>query len=136
MITKDTKSKSISIEDGSLQRMLQAGADIAGGLTGSVIGMILAGHAGVVAGGVAGPTISHTLQKIGREVAGRLLGKREEKRVGAVLTFAAQKVEDNMASGRQVRNDGFFDEQPDGRSAADEIAEGVLMNSQRANEER
>ena len=85
---------------------------------------------------MAGPTISHTLQKIGREISTRLLGKREEKRIGAALVFAARKIEANRAAGQTVRTDGFFTEQPDGRSPADEIAEGVLMVVQREHEER
>lgn len=123
-------------DDESLSHLIQAGADIAGGATGAAVGLLIAGPVGAVAGGMAGPTISHTLQKIGREISTRLLGKREETRIGAALVFAARKIEANRTAGQSVRTDGFFIEQPDGRSPADEIAEGVLMVVQREHEER
>lgn len=120
----------------SINHLIQAGADIAGGATGAAVGLLLAGPAGAVAGGMAGPTISHTLQKIGREISARLLGKREEKRIGAALAFAARKIDANRAAGQSIRTDGFFTEEADGRSPADEVAEGVLMVVQREHEER
>jgi hypothetical protein len=125
-----------SKDNESLTHLRQAGADIAGGATGAAVGLLIAGPVGAVAGGLAGPSISHTLQKIGREISKRLLGKREEKRIGAALVFAARKIEANRAAGQPLRTDGFFIEQPDGRSPADEITEGVLMVVQREHEER
>ena len=129
-------SDSHTTEQESINHLIQAGADIAGGATGAAVGLLLAGPVGAVAGAMAGPTLSHTLQKIGREISTRLLGKREEKRIGAALVFAARKIEANRTAGKAVRTDGFFTDQPDGRSPADEIAEGVLMVVQREHEER
>src|ERR1039458_9007779 len=94
-----------STDQASLDHLIQAGADIAGGATGAAVGLLLAGPVGAVAGGMAGPTISHTLQRIGREISTRLLGKREEKRIGAALVFAARKIEANLAAGQAVRTD-------------------------------
>lgn len=123
-------------ERDSLSHLIQAGADIAGGLTGAAVGLLVAGPVGAIAGGAAGPSISHTLQKIGREISARVLGRREEKRVGAALLFAARKIDQNRAAGQQLRTDDFFVEQPDGRSPADEVVEGVLIAVQREHEER
>ena len=119
-----------------LTHLIQAGSDIAGGITGAAVGLLVAGPVGAIAGGIAGTSISHTLQKIGRETSARVLGRREEKRVGGALLFAARKIEANRAAGQALRTDGFFAEQPDGRSPADEVVEGVLMVVQREHEER
>jgi outer membrane lipoprotein SlyB len=72
MDDSDPESK----DNESLTHLIQAGADIAGGATGAAVGLLIAGPVGAVAGGLAGPSISHTLQKIGREISKRLLGKR------------------------------------------------------------
>ncbi len=65
-----------------------------------------------------------------------MLGKREEVRVGAVLAFAGEKIREKMENGEQVRQDGFFEEQPDDRSDAEEIFEGVLLAAQREHQEK
>lgn len=123
-------------EQESLNRVLEAGSDIVGGVAAAAIALLVPGPAGAIVAGAAGPGLSHVLEKVGREISTRTLGKREAKRVGAALLFAAAKVEANRSAGQQVRTDGFFAEQPDGRSSADEITEGVLMAAQREYEER
>lgn len=128
--------KDSSKDKEALTNLIQAGADIVGSTAGAAIGLLVAGPMGAIAGAAAAPSVSHTLQKIGREVSKRLLGKREEKRIGAALIFAANKIQSNIAAGQHLREDGFFTEQPDGRSPADEIAEGILMVVQREHEER
>ncbi len=85
---------------------------------------------------MVGPTISYVLQKVGAELSERSFGKREERRVGTAVVHAILKVNVLRESGRRIRRDGFFDEQPDGRSSADEIVEGLLTVSQREYEER
>jgi hypothetical protein len=53
-----------------------------------------------------------------------------------VLVLAAEEILERLDNGQQLRDDGFFDRKADGRSAADEIAKGVLRAAQDAYEER
>jgi hypothetical protein len=123
-------------QEDSLVRFFKASADVAGNMIGVAAGALCEPPTGAIVGAMVGPTISHVLQKIGAELSERRLGKREEKRVGTVFVHAIRKVDINLRTGKRIRRDGFFDEQPDGRSAADEIVEGVLTVSQREYEER
>jgi hypothetical protein len=66
----------------------------------------------------------------------RRLGHRERVRVGAALSFAVNAYEERLQAGNELRQDGFFERQPGGRSAGEEVAEAVVLASQRAFEER
>jgi hypothetical protein len=70
------------------------------------------------------------------EIRHRILGPREEKRVGATLAFAADRIRERLEAGDEVRTDGFFDAGDGGRSSGDEVAEGVLIIAQREAQER
>lgn len=64
-----------------------------------------------------------------------MLGPREQVRIGATVAFAVAKIQDNLATGLAVRDDEFFRASSGARSAADEIAEGVILAAQREPEE-
>lgn len=119
-----------------LKHVLQLGSEMIGGLAAAGIGFAHPGMEGALIGGLAGPVISHTFEKVGTEISARLIGPREEKRVGAVLLYAVQKAQANTEAGKKIRDDGFFEEQIDGRSAADEIVEGTVFVCQREYQER
>ncbi len=123
-------------EQAPLDDLISIGSDIAGGAAGAAIGFFAAGPVGAVTGGAAGPIVTHTFRKLAVELKQRWLGRREEIRIGATVAFAAAKIRENIANGQQVRQDAFFQEQPGDRSAAEEIAEGVLLAAQREHQER
>jgi hypothetical protein len=82
--------------------------------------------------GIAAATsISYTLQKVGNDFAQRYLSPREQERVGATIIIARTKVNDLIHNGLSLRQDDFFDDKPNERSAAKEIVEGVLLVAQR-----
>lgn len=116
--------------------LIGLGSEVAGSVAGAAVGLFSAGPAGAVAGAALGPMIAHTFKKIGGEVRRRLLSHQEEVRAGAALAFAVQKVRENVDSGQQVRDDGFFQAAANDRSAADEIVEGALVAAQREHEEK
>lgn len=118
------------------RELIGAGADIAGGIAGAAIGIVVAGPAGALAGAAGGPAAAHTLRKVATELARRVLGRREEVRVGATIAYAATKIEANLNDGLCLRDDDFFDDSTRDRSAAEEIAEGVVLAAQREHEER
>lgn len=75
-------------------------------------------------------------QRIGTEMAGRWLAPREQARVGGVIALSAEVLRQKLDQGRTLRNDGFFDTPPNGRSDAEEVIEGVLRSAQTEYEER
>ena len=116
--------------------LLTAGSEVAGGVAGAAIGLIAAGPAGGLVGGGVGPLITYALKKLGNEVHQRMLAPREQQRIGGVIAFAIQRIKEKLDAGESIRTDGFFDSQPDSRSAADEVYEGVILAAQREHEEK
>lgn len=66
----------------------------------------------------------------------RMLGRREKVRVGAVVVYCYEKFQENINAGQQPRQDGFFDDAPNDRSADKEIFEGVMLVAQREPQEK
>jgi hypothetical protein len=123
-------------EEEQTVELIRTGSDVAGAAVGATIGLVIGGPPGVIAGSASGPAIARVFRYVGAEFKNRVLGRREEVRVGAVLAFAGKKIRDNLEAGKQVRQDGFFTEQPDDRSDAEEIFEGVLLAAQREHQEK
>ncbi len=111
--------------------LLGAGASAA---ISSTLGMI--GPEGAAIGGMVGKGIEIALNKVGQDISERHLSTREKVRLGAVLVIAAEEIRNRRASGENLREDGFFDEKPTGRSDAEEVAEHVLLKAQREPEEK
>jgi hypothetical protein len=125
----DKKKKDIS-------DLIDGGIEIAGGAVGGALGFFAGGPVAAAALGAAGAAAAKVLKNIGQEVSERLLGPREKVRIGAVLAIAAAEINKRIVSGEKVRTDGFFDEKPSGRPDAEEVAESVLLKSQREPEEK
>jgi hypothetical protein len=123
-------------ESHGIKSLIGGSAEIAGGAIGGALGFFAAGPAGAAAFGAGGAAAAMALRHIGQEVSERLLGPREKVRVGGVLAIAAAEINSRLESGQAVRTDGFFDEKPNGRSDAEEVAESVLLKSQREPEEK
>lgn len=119
-----------------IRRLIDAGAEIAGGALGGALGFLAAGPAGAAAGGAGGAAAAAVLKHIGGEVSERVLSPREQVRVGGVLALVAAEVQQRVKQGEHTRTDGFFEPNKDGRNDADEVAESVLLKSQREAEER
>ena len=133
---------SASIDQGGTfgaQRLIAKSAEIAGGafagLAGTATGLVMAGPEGALVGGAAGSSVTMALRWLGQELSSRLLGPREEQRLGYVFTLAAAEIAERIQAGEQVRKDSFFRENPSGRSACEEVWESILMKSQREPEE-
>ena len=134
---------SVSVDDtgtAGAERLIAKGTEIAGGafagLAGTATGLVIAGPEGALVGGTTGSSVTMALRWLGHELSSRLLGPREEQRLGYVYTLAAAEIADRIGAGEQVREGGFFGENPSGRSAAEEVWESILMKSQRESEER
>jgi len=120
------------IDEDKIKSLISAGSDITGAASGSAIGFLIGGPVGAALGGLSGVIICRSLS----EIAGRLLSHRETVRVGATATYAITKIKSRLDSGDKLRNDGFFKEQEEGRSDAEEIFEGVLLKAKNEHEEK
>ena len=116
--------------------LIESGSEIAGAATGAAVGLV-AGPLGVIGGAALGAALGRVLKHVGAEIRQRVLGPREEIRVGAAAAFAGAAIAIALETGRQPRDDGFFETREGGdRPAAEEILEGVLQKARDAYEER
>lgn len=91
---------------------------------------------GAVVGAGAGPAAARTLRGLAVEFRERVLGHREEVRVGAAISFASAKIQEKLDNGEQPRQDEFFTDEHDNRATAKEVFEGVVLAAQREAEEK
>jgi hypothetical protein len=115
--------------------LIEGGADLAGASIGAAVGLI-GGPELVVGGAAAGIVASRMFRRMGSELQQRLLGPRQRVRVGATLAVAAQMISTRLEAGEAPRSDDFFEASSAGRSAAEEVLEGVLQAAGEAFEER
>jgi hypothetical protein len=123
-------------EKEKIRGLIGAGSEITGGAVGGALGFLAGGPIGAAALGAGGVLASKMLNYVGSELSERLLGPREKVRIGATLALAAEEISQRIKKGELIRNDGFFDEDQSGRSNAEELAESVLLKSQREAEEK
>ena len=118
--------------DAGIQRALEMGTELAGSVSGAAVGFLIGGPPGAVAGAIVAPVIKHTLVESMR----RIITRREKVRVATTLAFTITACEERLNAGDQLRQDGFFEAGVTDRSAADEVAEAVVVASERSFEER
>ncbi len=109
-----------------------------GAVAGGAIGLIAPPPFGPLVGGGAGVALSRAFRVVGNQVIDRFSAPREATRVGGALAVAAQQIEERLVALEMLRQDGFFDAiRPDtGRTAAEEVLEGVLRHAADAYEEK
>ena len=119
-----------------LHRVIDEGAEIAGGAIGGALGVITGDPTIASALGAAGVAAGNTLRYVGNEIVDRVLGPRERKRVGAVISIISKDIHARTQRGEKIRTDGFFNWDNNERSDADEVAESILLKCQREPEEK
>jgi hypothetical protein len=119
-----------------LRKIIENGSEIAGGAIGSAIGFFAGDPATAAALGAGGVLAANALKYIGNEIYERKLSEREKVRIGGVLAITAAEIKKRLEAGDAIRNDDFFKKKKSGRSDADEVAESVLLKSQREPEEK
>ena len=122
------------MEHHRLREMIEKGTNVVGATAGAFLSVVTGSPEFGV--GVAAAGASGVYQRVGAEVADRLLAPREQARVGGVLALSAEVLKSELDRGRTLRDDGFFDAPPDGRADAEEVLEGVLRKAQTEYEER
>lgn len=125
----------VSDSDSTLvRRILDTGTQIVGASAGAYLGLLTGlGPTGTAVSGAAfGPVITQGLVELGR----RVLGPRQEARVGATAFYIADRIQHRLDAGEPLRDDGFFGADGGDRTAADEVLEGVLIKAGEAYEEK
>ena len=116
--------------------LLTGGAEIAGAAIGGALGFLAGGPFGAAAGSAGGTAAALALKKLGEEASDRYLAPREKARVGGVLAIAAAGIDERLKQRQKIRDDDFFEPGTNGRSKGEEVAESLLVKSQREAEER
>ena len=124
------------MKDEMIEFLIESGSEITGATTGAVIGGVVAGPAGAMLGIAGGKAVEKVFSKLGSEIKNRVLSKRENNKIGATATYALEKIDENIKSGKKLRDDGFFENDDTNRSTADEIVEGIMFSAQREHEEK
>jgi hypothetical protein len=102
------------------------------------MGNAIAGPLGGIAGGIAAAGVQVMLKKFVSNYTGPNLSISEKQRLRKVLSHFNTKMIQNLSvgSGKTLRQDCFFSNKINERSAAEEIFEGVLIAAQREHEEK
>lgn len=123
-------------ENRSVTELIEAGSEIAGSVSGALLGGVILGPVGLIFGGAAGPILTRLFTKAGKEVKKRVLGDREESRIGFTYAVGLYKIKSKLENGEELRTDGFFENSESDRSAGEEILEGVLRSAQSEYQEK
>ncbi len=88
-----------------------------------------------LAGGPLGAAATHVFQRVGVALRDRL-NTPQWIRADRALSVAYEAIQERLAAGEQLRDDGFFEEVGGGRRAGEELLEGVLLQAADSYEER
>ena len=124
------------VEERNITERFDDYAEIVGSGIGGVLGFLAGDMMAAAFGSAAGPVVARILKNIGQEFSKRQLSPQEDYRVGKVLAIAALEIHQRIENGESLRNDGFFDKKPIGRSDAEEVAEAITLKCQREPQEK
>lgn len=119
-----------------LRTIISRGSEVGGSVAGATIGLAIAGPVGAIAGAIVSPLISAAFNKIGTEISEKIMGPREQARIGATYTLALEKIAKMLENGKEVRSDDFFTAQENDRSKSDSILEGTFLKVRNEYEEK
>ena len=117
-----------------LRRMIETGVNMIGASSGAAISVITGSPEFGIGSAAVGATGAY--QRIGTEIANRVLAHGEQERIGGVLALSAEVLKEKLENGHKLRDDGFFDTPKNSRSCGDEILEGLLRKAQTEYEEK
>jgi len=120
--------------DGRLEKIVARATDSLGDVSAVAIGLLLnaAGPEAAFIGAAAGPVVAG----VANDLAARVMSRKEEHRLGAVLVFALESMKQIQDGGGQIRNDGFWANANDFNGPGEEVVEAVLIAAQREPQEK
>ena len=87
---------------------------------------LLQGGLAAAATGLGGPLAGISVSAVASAL-GRFMSSRGDERAADVFLRAAEEIQRRVDAGEQIRADGFFEASGNGRSAAEETAESLLL---------
>jgi hypothetical protein len=124
-------------EESKGKELIETGAKIVGGATGGVVGFLFGGPIGAAAGGATGVLVSKATAAVVNDISGRVMSYLEQRRVATAAYRTVESVRAKVESGETPRKDeAFVGCGEDGRSAAQQIFEGVLQRCKNEYEEK
>lgn len=114
------------------QELVQSISAAGGALAGTALTLV----AGPFVGSASGELVGRALLRVGAEVQRRFFAPRQERRIGRAFQVAAERTQHRLEGGEAPRSDDFWLRDDTGRSDAEELLEGVLLNAANAFEER
>lgn len=112
--------------------LVEAGSPVAGSMCRAAATVVFEPSAAKVA---VDARFAACLRTVAEEAAAAPV-PRERVRAGAALAFAVEYAATLQRNGRPARGEGWFDERPGGRPAAQELAEAVVAAARRSTDER
>lgn len=126
------------MSESKYRELLQAGQSILSNAIGAMIGGVTMNFTGdPISGALVGSTASEGLRRMAEEISTRYLGDQEKKRVGALIIITANKLQQRLDMGEDLRQDDFFVTawNQESMSDAEQIIERALLAVQRDPEE-
>jgi len=115
-----------------LRSFMETGGQVVGQTAGAAVSLLT----GPVLGAGVSVVLGNVFERVGLELYDRVLGPRQGARAAGALDVALVRVQERREAGDPLREDGFFDAGPDGRTDAEEVLEGTLLTAANAYEER
>jgi hypothetical protein len=117
--------------------LIEGGAEMAGAAAGGAAGFVIGGPGGAALGGAGGVVVTRAVKRLGGEIQRWVLGPMGEVRVGAATAYAYDSISVRIMAGDTLRDDEPWREDSGrGRTAAEEVLEGVLRTAADSWEQR
>ncbi len=117
------------IDNEKLRKFFSRQIGLASKMAGAGTGVVIAYMSGVpFLGALLSPLVAQSLERAGSAIIERQLAPRQEIRAARAYIVALGQIQERVAKGEILRDDGFFDlELQTGRSIADEVSETALF---------
>ncbi|MGL5478730.1 MAG: hypothetical protein ACRDCB_06780 [Clostridium sp.] len=88
-----------------------------------------------VSGAISKTVFGKSVQALANKLDPCQLTEWEKKRIANCMVSAVDKIKENFKNGEKLRDDGFFEENSNGKINAEEVFESIVIASQREAEE-
>lgn len=115
--------------------VVNQGVDIIGVSAGTLIGGYLANIEGATVGAIAGATVANAIKNVSSEILNRTMSKRQSVRLGAVINYAVEQINENIANAKPFASE-IVDASCFHRNSSEEVLENVLISAKNTYEEK
>ncbi|WP_300348912.1 hypothetical protein [Clostridium sp.] len=116
------------------KKVLESGQDLISNIISEAINTVTGDTTGI-SGTIGGNASCKVIQVIADKLDPCQLTEWEKQRVVNCMVSAIDKVKEQLNNGNKLRDDGFFEENLEGKANAEEVFESIVIASQREAEE-